>query len=60
MAAALTEKFNEVFVQIRPREFLKQAWKNREKATKAPHVLMMINMYNSVTGFTCMEIPGTN
>merc|ERR1719320_815908 len=34
LAAALTEKFNEVFVKIRPREFLKQAWKKQDKMTK--------------------------
>jgi len=56
MAAALTEKFNEVFVQIRPREFLKQAWKSKNKTVRAPNVLEMIMLYNCVTGFTCMEI----
>jgi len=39
---------HEIFASIRPHEFLGQSWKRKDKATKAPNILRIIDHFNKI------------
>ncbi|KAK8761501.1 hypothetical protein V5799_014257, partial [Amblyomma americanum] len=47
---------HKIFIAIRSEEFLGQAWMKPEKATKAPHILLMTRRFNDVSRLVVSEI----
>jgi len=39
---------HEIFASIRPHEFLGQSWKRKDKATRAPNILRIIDHFNKI------------
>lgn len=56
IAEGMTYLDHKIFVFIRSEEFLGQAWMKPEKATKAPHILLMTRRFNDVSRIVVSEI----
>ncbi|XP_076333763.1 ras-specific guanine nucleotide-releasing factor 1-like isoform X2 [Tachypleus tridentatus] len=59
LAEGMTYLDHQIFVAIRSEEFLCQAWMKAEKATKAPHILLMTRRFNDVSRLVVSEIMRT-
>lgn len=56
IAEGMTYLDHKIFIAIRSEEFLGQAWMKPEKATKAPHILLMTRRFNDVSRLVVSEI----
>ncbi|XP_064474467.1 ras-specific guanine nucleotide-releasing factor 2-like isoform X2 [Ornithodoros turicata] len=56
IAEGMTYLDHKIFIAIRSEEFLGQAWMKPEKATKAPHILLMTRRFNDVSRIVVSEI----
>ncbi|XP_061172412.1 ras-specific guanine nucleotide-releasing factor 2-like isoform X4 [Saccostrea echinata] len=56
IAEQLTYLDHKIFISIRSEELLSQAWMKAEKATKAPHVLLVSKRFNEVSRLVVSEI----
>ncbi|KAG8278165.1 Ras protein-specific guanine nucleotide-releasing factor [Homalodisca vitripennis] len=56
IAEQMTYLDHQIFVAIRSEEFLGQAWMKTDKATKAPHIILMTRRFNEVSQLVVSEI----
>ncbi|XP_014244538.1 ras-specific guanine nucleotide-releasing factor 2-like isoform X2 [Cimex lectularius] len=56
IAEQMTYVDHQIFVSIRSEEFLGQAWMKTDKATKAPHIILMTRRFNEVSQLVVSEI----
>ncbi|ESP05611.1 hypothetical protein LOTGIDRAFT_102760, partial [Lottia gigantea] len=58
IAEQLTYLDHQIFMSIRSEELLSQAWMKGDKATRAPHVLLVSKRFNEVSRLVVSEIVG--
>ncbi|XP_066901194.1 ras-specific guanine nucleotide-releasing factor 2 isoform X3 [Halyomorpha halys] len=56
IAEQMTYVDHQIFLSIRSEEFLGQAWMKTDKATKAPHIILMTRRFNEVSQLVVSEI----
>ncbi|KAK7793670.1 hypothetical protein R5R35_013152 [Gryllus longicercus] len=56
IAEQMTYVDHQIFVSICSEEFLGQAWMKSDKATKAPHIILMTKRFNEVSQLVVSEI----
>ncbi|XP_043486896.1 ras-specific guanine nucleotide-releasing factor 2-like isoform X2 [Polistes fuscatus] len=56
IAEQMTYLDHQIFVSIASEEFLGQAWMKTDKATRAPHILLMTKRFNEVSQLVVSEI----
>ncbi|XP_060829165.1 ras-specific guanine nucleotide-releasing factor 2-like isoform X5 [Bombus pascuorum] len=56
IAEQMTYLDHKIFVSISSEEFLGQAWMKTDKATRAPHILLMTKRFNEVSQLVVSEI----
>ncbi|KAJ9595044.1 hypothetical protein L9F63_013672, partial [Diploptera punctata] len=56
IAEQMTYVDHQIFVSISSEEFLGQAWMKTDKATKAPHIILMTKRFNEVSQLVVSEI----
>ncbi|XP_049766096.1 ras-specific guanine nucleotide-releasing factor 2-like [Schistocerca cancellata] len=56
IAEQMTYVDHQIFISISSEEFLGQAWMKTDKATKAPHILLMTKRFNEVSQLVVSEI----
>ncbi|XP_066581022.1 ras-specific guanine nucleotide-releasing factor 2-like [Prorops nasuta] len=56
IAEQMTYLDHQIFVSIASEEFLGQAWMKNDKATRAPHILLMTKRFNQVSQLVVSEI----
>ncbi|XP_011638409.1 ras-specific guanine nucleotide-releasing factor 2-like isoform X3 [Pogonomyrmex barbatus] len=56
IAEQMTYLDHHIFVSIASEEFLGQAWMKTDKATRAPHILLMTKRFNEVSQLVVSEI----
>ncbi|XP_076681814.1 ras-specific guanine nucleotide-releasing factor 2 isoform X2 [Andrena cerasifolii] len=56
IAEQMTYLDHKIFISIKSEEFLGQAWMKADKATRAPHILLMTKRFNEVSQLVVSEI----
>ncbi|KAK2577824.1 hypothetical protein KPH14_001093 [Odynerus spinipes] len=56
IAEQMTYLDHQIFISIASEEFLGQAWMKTDKATRAPHILLMTKRFNEVSQLVVSEI----
>ncbi|XP_012281932.1 ras-specific guanine nucleotide-releasing factor 2 [Orussus abietinus] len=56
IAEQMTYLDHQIFVSIASEEFLGQAWMKADKATRAPHIILMTKRFNEVSQLVVSEI----
>uniref|UniRef100_A0A0A9WMY2 Ras-specific guanine nucleotide-releasing factor 1 n=3 Tax=Lygus hesperus TaxID=30085 RepID=A0A0A9WMY2_LYGHE len=56
IAEQMTYVDHQIFISIRSEEFLGQAWMKTDKATRAPHIILMTKRFNEVSQLVVSEI----
>ncbi|KAL1117876.1 hypothetical protein AAG570_004189 [Ranatra chinensis] len=56
IAEQMTYVDHKIFTSIRSEEFLGQAWMKTDKATRAPHIILMTRRFNEVSQLVVSEI----
>nr|XP_012233028.1 PREDICTED: ras-specific guanine nucleotide-releasing factor 2-like isoform X2 [Linepithema humile] len=56
IAEQMTYLDHQIFISIASEEFLGQAWMKPDKATRAPHILLMTKRFNEVSELVLSEI----
>ena len=45
-----------IFDKIEPSEYTRQSWSKSDKATKAPHIIQMISLFNLICNWASSEV----
>ncbi|XP_015792676.1 ras-specific guanine nucleotide-releasing factor 2-like isoform X4 [Tetranychus urticae] len=56
IAESMTYLDHKIFISIQSEEFLGQAWMKSDRATRAPHILLMTRRFNEVSRLVASEI----
>eukprot|EP00127_Corallochytrium_limacisporum_P006550 Clim_evm22s230 gene=Clim_evmTU22s230 len=59
LAEQMTLIHSKAFAEIKPAEFVKQAWNSKDRHVRAPNLLKLIELFNKVTHWVCTEIVTT-